>query len=322
MDPKKKSEKRVKVIAQQLGTELIVKDISKQFKKEVVDDFVNEYEKGNTPNPCVICNPKVKFKELLKVADELGTEKVATGHYACVESSVDDAMDGTMGDPIGAPKNVFTLHKAEDPTKDQSYFLYRLGQRELSRIVFPLCRSKKQEIKKEADKLELRVEKEESQDVCFFLKDEKLNQFLAKRIEKRSGLIVDEEGNKLGEHKGIFFYTIGQRHGLGLQGGPHYVIDKKTKKNEIVVSGEIDHPKLWTKRIKIEKANWISSSPLKNKKYGCQVRYQTKQIDCLVKKKNAGLIVEMKKAAWGVTPGQSLVIYDGQEVVGGGVIAG
>ena len=135
-DSKRKSEQRVEKIAKQLGIELIVEDVSSRFKKMVVDDFVAKYENGQTPNPCVICNPEVKFKELLKMADEMGIEKVATGHYALVELSGENSVGGCMGEP----KDIFSLHRAKDLTKDQSYFLYRLGQGELSRIIFPLYR--------------------------------------------------------------------------------------------------------------------------------------------------------------------------------------
>ncbi len=306
MNEKSDAEKTVKKIAKKLNMEIIIKDISELFQKEVIDRFVGEYEKGNTPNPCVVCNPKVKFAQLLKLADGLNIEKIATGHYACVEER----------------RNNHVLEKAADPTKDQSYFLYRLKQNQLERIIFPLCQSKKTEIKKKAAREKIPVQKKESQDVCFLLKEKSLQDFLRKNIKERKGEIINEEGETIGSHRGSFLYTIGQRHGLGLNGGPHYVIGKDDKKNIIQVSKEMDHPKLWSERILIEGVSWTNKEPSSRKKYTARVRYLTKEINCQVEKngKKNNWIVGLEEPSWAVTPGQSLVVYDGDTVVGGGFI--
>jgi len=352
--------KRAKFLAKQLGVRLIKKDIKKEFQKEIINNFIAGYRNGLTPNPCVICNPKIKFKYLLDIADELGIKKVATGHYAKINRTERGVSMGlTIGSPVVEPLETVILQKAKDKLKDQSYFLYRLTQKDLKRIKLPLGNLLKTEVKNLAEELNLKVPKSESQDVCFLKKYKDLEDFLKKELSKDSseqgrafsgavsakprlvgdkarplengagnenflfGNIVDDNGIVLGKHRGLFIYTIGQRKNLNIGGdGPFYVIGKDFKNNELIVSKNKLDKKLVTKNIFINEVNWINRSPREDKRYQIKIRYQMKSVDATFKK-NSGKNWEVKciKPIWAVAPGQSLVAYDGDKVIGGGIIA-
>ena len=305
MQKEKDGSKRVRRIAKKIGIDLKIIDITEEFKAEVIESFVKEYKSNRTPNPCVVCNPKLKFSSLIKVADNEGIYNIATGHYACIKR-----IDETA-----------TLCMAKDSSKDQSYFLYRLGQDQLFRTRFPLCNLAKKDVKKMAKKYSLPVQEKESQDICFFQKKETLKHFLGRYYQMHKGEILDEQGRKLGIHQGYMLHTIGQRQGLRLGGsGPYYVIEKDPKKNSIVVTSDQCNKLLWTDEIEIAKVAWIAEKPKRGRAYEIKTRYQQKSTPGKLVKYGRKWLVKLQQPQWAVTPGQSLVVYDGERVVGGGII--
>ena len=294
-------------LAKKLGVELMIKDVSDFFKNCIIKNFLREYKNNRTPNPCVKCNFEIKFKILLEVANELEIEKVATGHYTRIEEN----------------EKIFKLLKGRDEKKDQSYFLYRLTQKELARIIFPLGKQVKEDIKKEALKNNWFEKIHESQDICFLENQEKIQDFLKNNLDEvdsQIGEIRNEEEKVLGRHQGLVFYTQGQRKGLGLAGGPFYVVGKNSEKNILLVSKNKKHQTLMNKEIIIEQVNWIDQKPEKDKIYLCKSRYRSKLTPGkIIKEKNNWKVI-LAESQWAVAEGQSLVIYDRDEVVGGGII--
>jgi len=298
---------RAEELARQLKIDLLKKDVKERFQREIVQDFVKRYSTGLTPNPCVLCNPQIKFKYLLETAGELGINNVATGHYV---------------QKIRKEKH-FTLKKAKDETKDQSYFLYKLKQEVLQKIKFPLGGLLKEEVREIASKEGLKVPKSESQDVCF-LQEGRLEYFLKKNLPDKyfqSGDILDEEGRKVGKHRGLVVYTIGQRKGLDVGGdGPFYVVAKDWRNNILQVSrrqGDLEKEKIY-----FSKTNWLIDSPRKDKKYRIKIRYQMKEVLTTLKRMDEQRWLAIpERSLRAVTPGQSLVIYNEDELVGGGIIS-
>lgn len=286
-------------VAQKLKIPLYTMNMKAPFKKTVVDYFLKEYGAGRTPNPCVECNRFIKFGELFKKARAIGAEYIATGHYARAEKG--------------------KLLKGKDPGKDQSYFLYTLTHDKLKHILFPVGGYNKPRVRAMAKKLGLPVHaKHDSQEVCFV--GESLKNFLKKYLKVKPGEIIELESRKnLGEHEGLPFYTIGQRRGLELGGGPWYVVKIDAKKNVIYISrGE---KKLLSKELIAEKVNWISGVapklPLRAK---VKIRYKHKEVPAVIKKIKNNYKIIFDKPQRAVTAGQSAVFYRGDEVLGGGVI--
>jgi len=307
--------KNARKIANKLDIPLKIVDARKEFKKKIIDYFVDSYKKSITPNPCVVCNREMKFDLLFGLLKKYGADYIATGHYARIKVRPFPSPTIRREIPQGR-----TLWEAKDKTKDQSYFLYRLTQKELSKIIFPLGGYKKTETKKLAKKFKLPIlGNEESQDICF-LADKSINLFLRKYTKPKPGNIIDENGKSLGEHQGLPFYTIGQRKGIEIGGtGPYFVVKKNLRKNELVVSD--DPKKLLTKKFQVQNVNWISKSLKFPSRAKVQIRYHSPQISANIKLGKAGrLIVETKKSLRAVTPGQSAVFYKNGEVLGGGII--
>lgn len=273
-------------------------NIQKEFKKEIINYFISEYEKGRTPNPCVKCNKFIKFKILLRVTKELKAEKAATGHYAQITPD-------------------YRLLKGKDKTKDQSYFLYKLSQKELSKLIFPLGRERKERIYKVANKSSLPFYKKESQDTCFIKNT--VQDFLKGKLRPKKGNIVDNKGNILGEHEGIVFYTLGQRRGIGISSkNPLYVVEIKSKENIVVVGSEKD---LYKKELLAKNVNWISGKlPKSGTKINTKIRYAMKEQEARIYPKGDRVRVVFKKPERAISPGQSVVFYSKEEVLGGGVI--
>lgn len=300
--------KIVKELAEKLQIPLEVVNCEKEFKKEIIKDFIESYQKGETPNPCVFCNSKIKFKFLLNLAREIKIPFVATGHYARIESF----------------SKILYLKKGLDEKKDQSYFLYRLKQSQLKKIVFPLGRKNKSQIKKEAEALGFykNQENKESQDICFFKENEDLSFFLQDKIKSFSGKIIDEDNNFLGNHQGLEKYTLGQRKGIEISGGPFFVIGKNFKKNQLLVSKNKNHPLLWKKELFLKKISWTKEEPNLEKSYFIKIRYGKNgslgRIFFDEQKKQWKIILKEKQ--WAPASGQSAVIYSGDIVIGGGVI--
>jgi tRNA-specific 2-thiouridylase len=317
-----------KKIAKILKIPLEIVDIEKKFKKEVVGYFLKEYNAGRTPNPCIFCNENLKFKILFDLADELKIDYVATGHYAQIKN-----QELRIKNQEKNKKKYCRLLEAKDKSKDQSYFLYRLKQEQLSRLVFPLGKYEKTEVKKLAEKLKLPIfKKTESQDVCF-LGGVSVEAFLRKNIKLKKGKIVDIKGKFIGEHAGLPLYTLGQRKGINIGGtGPHYVVKKDKKKNQLVVTNEKLDLFLFSKFANLEDVNWALSVPKFPAKVLARVRYQSPLISAvIVTKHEVGIMkqetqeakyeIQFNTPQRAVTPGQSIVFYGKKsEVLGGGII--
>lgn len=295
---------KAKKAAAEVGVEHEIVDMKDIFKEKVVDYFCYAYESGNTPNPCVECNKYIKFGKLLDIALELGCDKVATGHYARIE--YDEA------------KQRYLLRKGKDKNKDQSYFLYGLTQEQLSRILFPLGDFTKPEVREIARGYGLKVaESKESQEVCFIEDD--YRDFLMDKVEYSPGEFVDLSGKVIGKHKGLPFYTVGQRKGLGLSmGRPVYVVDIDREKNRIIVDDE-EH--LFRKVLYAKEPNFIMFDKLEgNLQVQAKVRYRAALADANISMQGEKVKVEFNDPQRAITKGQSVVFYEGEYVVGGGII--
>ncbi len=303
-------EEAARQAAAKLGIKFYPLNLAEKFREEVISYFVKSYAAGLTPNPCVKCNRIIKFGQLLKLTRQIGADYLATGHYARSRKT-------RTGN-----KSVIKLYRGKDKDKDQSYFLYNLTQRQLAWILFPLGHYRKDEVKKLARKADLPHIREESQDVCFFSGEH--NDFLRQHLNLKPGpIILRGQKKAIGRHQGLPLYTIGQRRGIEIGGrGPFYVWHCDYKKNILYVVADKDDPALYRDSLTASQVNWIAGQapalPLK-----CQavIRYRHKPVDCEIKKQGRALKVEFKKAQRAVTPGQSVVFYQGEEVLGGGIIA-
>lgn len=292
--------------AQWLGIEQQIVDLRADFKNSVIDYFCRSYAKAETPNPCVFCNKAIKFGKLLDIARQAGCEKVATGHYARIT--------------INSLTHEYQLLKGQDVKKDQSYFLYRLDQEQLAQVIFPLGDMQKSEVKAIAKSEKMPVaESPESQEICFV--EDNYQDFLRGRIEYSPGTVYDMKGIKLGDHKGLPFYTIGQRKGLGISlGEPAYVVAMNKENNSLILGNNRD---LYKSRLLTRENHFISRKP-----FTLPVEIETKirygaapaaSVLSLMEDKNY-LAVDFKEPQRAVTPGQAAVFYQGDIVLGGGII--
>jgi len=295
-------------VAESLGIPFYVFDFSDQFRADVIDVFVRAYENGMTPNPCVICNRHLKFDRLMQAGRELSCEQLATGHYARVEQ---DAKTGR-----------FLLKKALDPSKDQSYVLYSLTQDQLARVQFPLGSLSKDTVRKLAFEWGFaNAQKSESQDICF-IPDGNYAEFIEEYAGSHypEGDFIDTGGHVLGRHKGIIRYTIGQRKGLGIAfGEPMYVLRVDPQDNTVTLGTNED---LFSDTLTAKDINLISCdriiSPLK---VTAKVRYRHTEQPAVVEQLNENTVkVVFDEPQRAITPGQAVVFYDGDVVVGGGTI--
>lgn len=232
-----------------VGIPIYTLNFSEPFKEKIVDNFISEYKEGRTPNPCVRCNEFIKFGLFWERAQELGCEYIATGHYARVEHTADGAH----------------LFQPADAQKDQTYFLYRLKPEVLNHVLFPLAGYTKDETRKMAEEMGIPTfNKQDSQEICF-VGDKKHYNFLSRHLEKEPGDIILENGNVVGTHDGIAFYTRGQRYGLhiSVSGGPFYVIGFDTEKNQVIVSDQRDHPNLYSDTMFLTDLTWTQETPPK-----------------------------------------------------------
>lgn len=290
-------------VAHTLGIKHYVINLQKELEEKIIDDFCLEYLSGRTPNPCVRCNQYIKFKTLLRKAMSLDAKFLATGHYARI-------VQGSQ----------YYLRKAKDVKKDQSYFLYRLSQEQLKHLLFPVGNYTKQQVRKLGSKFRLPVaQKLDSQEICF-LPNEDYRAFLQKRLKSKikPGLIVDEKGQVLGEHKGIAFYTIGQRRGLGVAAGqPIYVIRLDTQDNRVIVGRKED---AYASEFRLKDASFINRV-FKNKVVAdVKIRYNHHGAYAEIIPDNDKFRVRFKKPQFAITPGQSAVFYKRDRVLGGGII--
>lgn len=283
-------------------------DLKEDFKENVVEKFVSDYENGLTPNPCLYCNRYVKFKAVLNRLEEFGADYIATGHYAKIEYNEKSGR--------------YLLKKASDTKKDQTYVLYNLTQEELSHILFPLGNMDKEEVRKIATENNfINANKPDSQDICF-IPDGDYGEFIRKYRGYliNEGDYIDKDGNILGKHKGYINYTTGQRKGLGVAfGKPMYVIGKNKEKNQVILGDEKD---LYTKEMYAKDVNLISISKIDGEmKISAKTRYSQKEVPAVVTSlENNRIKVVFETPVRAVTSGQAVVMYDGDVVVGGGII--
>lgn len=295
-------------VADKLGIGFYVWDFAEAFHHEVVEDFVAEYRAGRTPNPCLRCNEKIKFAALLDRAIHLGFDAVATGHYARLERTAAGAV---------------TLHRAADMAKDQSYVLGMLHQEQLAHCVFPLNDVEKSVVRREAAALGLGVAKKpDSHDICF-IPDGDTQGFLARSLGDEPGPIVDAEGQVLGEHQGHYRYTVGQRKGLNLRvpaadGNPRYVLRIEPRENTVVVGSRDD---LAVRSMDCIRPTWTLTPVSKPWRGQAQFRAHGTPVEAWFCPTERGLKVEFDEPAGGVAPGQTVVSYDGDKVIGSAVIA-
>ena len=294
------SEKRAKKIAGILKIPFYVFNFQKEFKKRIVDYFLKENKKGLTPNPCVVCNKEIKFGLLLEKILKMGVGCVATGHYARLIEDKDQPIK---------------LYKGRDKEKDQSYFLWKLSQKQLKHVLFPVGNYTRAEVEKLAKKFRLPFAGvRKSQEICFIPKT--IEEFLKRYLKLRPGQIITKEGKIIGKHQGLWFYTIGQRKGIGLSQGPYYVLDKDLKKNILIVTK--NKKDLYKKELTVKNVNWISGKkPKLPLRATVKIRYRHRAVPATIYPAYKIIFDKPQRA---VTPGQSAVFYKNQEVVGGGII--
>ena len=296
-------------VAAQLGIEHFTHNITGEFQETIIKDFIKQYRNARTPNPCVICNRKIKFKFLLDMAEKYNTEYIATGHYASIEHN-------------SKINNRHLLKKAKDFNKDQSYMLYRMSQKQLDKTLFPMGNFSKDEIRNMAKNYCLEIhDKPDSQDICF-IEDNDYIKFLENQHENigKPGPILDTEGNKLGEHNGLHHYTIGQRRGLGISKPyPLYVVELDIENNAVIVG---KNKKVFRNSFHIINPNWIYYDILEEPIIvDCKIRYNSPaKLATVYPGADKIFKVVFKDKQRAITPGQSAVFYKGDYVIGGGII--
>jgi tRNA-specific 2-thiouridylase len=296
-------------VAEILGIEIEAVNFSAQYRERVFANFLAEYQAGRTPNPDVLCNAEIKFKAFLDHALQLGADHIATGHYAQVRER----------------DNAFELVKAVDASKDQSYFLYRLNQAQLSRTLFPLGALVKRDVRALAQRIGLpNHAKRDSTGICF-IGERPFREFLMRYLPTQPGPMETPEGRSVGTHHGLMYYTIGQRQGLGI-GGPGeawYVVDKQVARNCLVVVQGHDHPALFRQFLHAEQLSWVAPvAPSAPCPYAAKTRYRQADAPCvLAGVDGGGCEVHFEAPQRAITPGQSVVLYDGEVCLGGGIIS-
>lgn len=292
-----------KRVAVQLGIDFKVFDFETEYREKVVQYMIDEYSAGRTPNPDIMCNQEVKFKLFLEAALEDGADMIATGHYAGTKNG--------------------ELLRAKDDNKDQTYFLYRVRGEALEKTLLPLGEFTKPEVRTMAEARNLfTASKKDSQGICFVgrigIRDF-LKQFIP---EQKPGKITNQQtGEAVGYHDGAIFYTLGQRHGLNIGGGlPFYVCGKNMDKNEVYVTTNLNNGELWTREVELSAVHWINQPADTTKSYQIRVRHRAPLIESRIEFDGDNLTLKLSDEQRAVTPGQSVVIYDGQVCLGGGIV--
>ena len=299
-------------VADTIGIPIEAVNFAKEYKDRVFSYFLREYEAGRTPNPDILCNSEIKFKAFLDHAIRLGADAIATGHYANICET-----DGT-----------YQLVKAKDESKDQSYFLHRLSQHQLSKAMFPLGNLLKSQVRDIAREHGLSNHaKKDSTGICF-IGERPFREFLNRYLPTKPGNMVTPEGNIVGKHMGLSFYTIGQRQGLGIGGSrettgePWFVAQKDMQQNQLIVVQGHDQPLLLSPELDTLEMHWISGrAPDTSRNYAAKTRYRQRDAACRISLSNNDVArFTFVAAQWAVTPGQSVVVYDGETCLGGGII--
>ena len=310
--PWKQDYQDAKRVAVQLDIPFKMYDFQTEYRQKVVNYMVAEYRSGRTPNPDIMCNQEIKFKLFLDACLADGADMIATGHYARVQ-------DGQ-------------LLTAANIEKDQTYFLYRVGEDALHRSLMPIGDfTTKDEVRAKAAELGLATAaKKDSQGICFVGKVGIKDFLLHELGEQPHGRIIDQNGREVGEHDGAIFYTIGQRHGLQVGGGlPFYVVGKDMAKNEVYVTAQLDDDRLWRRHLQLTDLHWINQPPMPGKNYQVRTRYRAPLVTCQIALEDGpiGVVdaqsnaqIELAEDIRAITPGQSAVIYDGDRVLGGGIV--
>jgi tRNA-specific 2-thiouridylase len=310
-------------VADVIGIEIEHVNFAAEYKDRVFAEFLREYQAGRTPNPDVLCNAEIKFKAFLDHAMRLGAEKIATGHYARVRER-----------NLGGNVRRFELLKGLDDSKDQSYFLHRLNQEQLSRTLFPVGELRKTMVRQIAEQIGLpNAKKKDSTGICF-IGERPFREFLNRYISKEPGPIKDPRGRTIAKHQGLSFYTLGQRQGLGIGGvkekgavrgsgehAPWFVARKDIPKNTLWVVQGHDHAWLQSSALFADDVSWVAGEAPCPGNYAAKTRYRQADAPCTFERTDAGFRLAFRDAQWAVTPGQSAVLYDGEVCLGGGVIA-
>ncbi len=290
-------------VALKLEIPFLTFDFRAAYKERVFDYMIREYAEGRTPNPDVMCNREIKFGLFLEKAFSLGADYVATGHYA----------------RVGRDGNEPLLLEAVDREKDQSYFLWSLERRKLANCLFPLGEQTKPQVRAIARRMGLpTAEKKDSQGLCF-IGNVNFGYFLRGFLPSRVGTVLNSRGQVVGKHDGVSFYTIGQRHGLGIGGKrPYYVAEKNAETNTLIVGEGADDPVLYKREIEIDQLNWLSD--LRENKCEVRIRYRQPKVPARIVRENGSLRAIFETPQRGVAPGQSAVFYRQEKVLGGGII--
>jgi tRNA-specific 2-thiouridylase len=306
-----------------IGIDLEAVNFAAEYKDRVFASFLSEYSAGRTPNPDVLCNAEIKFKAFLDHALDIGASRIATGHYAQLRETVVDREEGV---------SKFELLRGADRAKDQSYFLHRLSQAQLSKVLFPVGHLEKTEVRRIAAEARLpNHDKKDSTGICF-IGERPFREFLNRYLPREPGPIKTPEGRTIGQHIGLAFYTIGQRKGIGIggrkgagasAGNAWYVAEKDLAENTLVVVQGHDDPLLLKRRLAAIDATWVSGDlPLEGSVHTAKSRYRQADSTCqLTRVDEDEFSLEFSEPHWAVTPGQSVVMYDGEVCLGGGIIA-
>ncbi|MFA7350400.1 MAG: tRNA 2-thiouridine(34) synthase MnmA [Methylotenera sp.] len=304
-------------VADKIGIDIEAVNFSKEYKDRVFSNFLSEYQAGRTPNPDILCNAEIKFKAFLDHAMSMGADLIATGHYAQVREN-----------PL--KPGLFQLMKADDGGKDQSYFLYRLNQAQLSKTLFPLGTYLKREVREIAREAGLiNAEKKDSTGICF-IGERPFQEFLSKYLPRKPGDIKTPEGKLVGRHEGLMYYTLGQRQGLKIGGStdgngePWFVAAKDMAKNELIVVQGHEHPLLLNDGLLASQLTWIDPEPpVTNWVYAAKTRYRQPDAPCEIDRITKDEVeIKFGQKQWAITPGQSAVVYESNVCLGGGIITG
>jgi len=277
-------------------------NLVQEYWDNVFSEFLDDYRKGVTPNPDILCNREIKFKVFLEKALLLGADFLATGHYCQLRNG--------------------ELLKGADPNKDQTYFLYAVGREAFKKVLFPIGHLPKPKVRELAQKFNLATQtKKDSTGICF-IGERNFKQFLSQYVESVKGDFVDLDGKKVGEHDGTCFYTLGQRKGMGVggPGGPWFVVGKNLSKNQVILAQGDDHPALYADSLEAIELNWLVNPPKEDFRAMARVRYRQKEEPCLVEIKENRVVVKFDRPQRAMTPRQSVVFYQNEICLGGGMI--